>query len=76
MRKTAEKTINDIICEQKRQMSKQLDDLQKQAQKSIEEKKHEIELLNANLKLWNDLIPKTKELTDSFVQIEKVLTER
>lgn len=76
LRKTAEKTINDIICEQKRQMSKQLDDLQKQAQKSIEEKKHEIELLNANLKLWNDLIPKTKELTDSFVQIEKVLTER
>lgn len=73
LRKTAEKTINDIIVEQKCQMSKQLEDLQEQAQRSIEEKKHEIEFLNANLKLWNDLIPKTKKLTDSFVQIENVL---
>lgn len=74
LKKTAEKTIANTINSQKQQMVKQLEDLQQQAQKTLEEKKHEVEVLCANLKKWNALIPKTKELADLFVQIEKVLT--
>lgn len=74
LKKTAEATIANTIDSQKQQMARQLEDLQRQAQKSIEEKKHEVEVLSANLKEWNALIPKTKELADSFIQIEKILT--
>lgn len=71
---TAEKIIAEAINEQKQQMARQLDDLQKQAQKSIEEKKQEVVNLSSNLKEWNALVPKLEELSDSFVQIEKMLT--
>ena len=55
-------------------MAKQLEDLQRQAQKSIEEKRQEVGTLSENLKAWNVLVPKTKELADSFIQIESALT--
>ena len=74
LKKTAEKIIANKINDQKQQMARQLEDLQRQAQKSIEEKRQEIGMLSANLKEWNALVPKTKELSDSFVQIESVLT--
>lgn len=74
LKKTAGTTIANTINSQKEQMNKQLEDLQQQAQKTIEEKKHEVEALSANLKKWNALIPKTKELADMLIQIEKVLT--
>lgn len=74
LKKTAEKIIANKINDQKQQMARQLEDLQRQAQKSIEEKRQEIGMLSANLKEWNALVPKTKELSDSFVQIESALT--
>lgn len=74
LKKTAEEIIANKINGQKRQMAKQLEDLQRQAQKSIEEKRQEVGTLSENLKAWNALVPKTKDLSDSFIQIESALT--
>lgn len=75
LKKTAEKIIADTVDGQKQQMAKQLEDLQKQAQMSIEEKKQEIVALNANMKSWNAFIPKMKELADALKQIENALAD-
>lgn len=74
LKKTAEEIIANKINGQKQQMARQLEDLQRQAQKSIEEKRQEVGALSENLKAWNALVPKTKELADSFIQIESALT--
>ena len=74
LKQAAEKAFNDAIDKQKNQMKRQLEDLQAQAQKSIGEKKQEVEGLSANLNSWNALVPKTKELSDLFVKMEQELT--
>ncbi len=74
LKQAAEKAFNDAIDKQKNQMKRQLEDLQAQAQKSIDEKKKEVEALSANLNAWNALVPKTKELSDLFVKMEQELT--
>ena len=75
LKKVSENVINDIISSQKQEMQEQLEILETQAKKTVEDKRSECEVLSADLTICNNIVADINQLNGILNSIKKQINE-
>ena len=75
LKKVSENVINDIISSQKQEMQEQLEILETQAKKTVEDKRSECEMLSTDLTICNNIVADINQLNEILNSIKKQINE-